>query len=340
MKFGLADFNRYFNDVATFPIIPPDITGDPAEYLVSSGLACIGTPEDCIAHFERLWKGSSGGLGGILLLAHNWADWAQTQRSYELMARYVHPHFQRNSNALRDFSYADAKGKHATAGMEMQQAVQAAIEKHAAGRMGATEARQGARREAIRNLTPSSSAARTCGRWRGWRISDGGVVWFDSLQSGSTPNGPEPVAPDAEPVEYGSQALRPTFLSQTESHRRIDLRKRLAPMNPLPLPCDSLPGRGRGDVAPPRFRHAGRILCVPGGSMSGKGADAALRTLFARRHRQLRRNHTSFSPIARRAATASARPRRAPHPPAAKPARARGRELLDLGRADLRRRHL
>ena len=134
VKFGLADFNRYFTDVATFPIIPPEITGDPAEYLVTSGLACIGTPEDCIAHFERLWKGSNGGLGGILLLAHNWADWAQTQRSYELMARYVHPHFQRHSNALRDFSYDDAKGKHATAGMEMQQAVQAAIEKHAAGR--------------------------------------------------------------------------------------------------------------------------------------------------------------------------------------------------------------
>jgi len=133
VKFGLADFNRYFTDVATFPIIPPDI-GDPAAYLISSGLGCIGTPDDCIAHFERLWRGSNGGLGGILLLAHNWADWAQTKRSYELMARYVHPHFQRHSNALRDVSYADAKGKHATAGVEMQQAVQAAIEKYQAAK--------------------------------------------------------------------------------------------------------------------------------------------------------------------------------------------------------------
>ena len=79
VKFGLADFNRYFTDVATFPIIPPEITGDPAEYLTTSGLACIGTPDDCVRHFERLWKGSNGGLGGILLLAHNWADWAATQ---------------------------------------------------------------------------------------------------------------------------------------------------------------------------------------------------------------------------------------------------------------------
>lgn len=132
VTFGLNDFNRYFNEVATFPIIPPDITGDPADYLVSSGLACIGTPDDCIRHFERLWKGSNGGLGAILLLAHNWADWAATQRSYELMARYVHPHFQRNANALRDFSYDDAKGKHATAGAEMRNAVQAAIDRHQA----------------------------------------------------------------------------------------------------------------------------------------------------------------------------------------------------------------
>ena len=132
VKFGLADFNRYFSEVATFPIIPPDVTGDPAEYLTTSGLACIGTPEDCVRHFERLWKGSDGGLGGILLLAHNWADWTATLRSYELMARYVHPQFQRNSNALRVWSYDDARAKYATAGAQMKSAVQAAIEKHQA----------------------------------------------------------------------------------------------------------------------------------------------------------------------------------------------------------------
>src|SRR5690349_19395612 len=47
LKFGLEAYRRYFTEVATFPIIPPDVTGDPAEYLVSSGLACIGTPDDC-----------------------------------------------------------------------------------------------------------------------------------------------------------------------------------------------------------------------------------------------------------------------------------------------------
>src|SRR5947208_972457 len=101
VEFGLDDFRRYVTEVATFPIIPPDVTGDPAEYLVSSGLACIGTPDDCVRYFERLWVGSRGGFGGVLLLAHNWADWSATRHSYELMARYVHPHFQRNANALR-----------------------------------------------------------------------------------------------------------------------------------------------------------------------------------------------------------------------------------------------
>ena len=66
--------------------------------------------------------------------AHNWADWTATQRSYELIARYVHPHFRRNTNALRDASYGDATAKRATAGMEMQKAVQTAIDKYQAGR--------------------------------------------------------------------------------------------------------------------------------------------------------------------------------------------------------------
>ena len=70
--------------------------------------------------------------GAVLLLAHNWADWAATQRSYELMARYVHPHFQRNSNELRDFSYDDAKEKYASAGLESRAAVQAAIDRYQA----------------------------------------------------------------------------------------------------------------------------------------------------------------------------------------------------------------
>ena len=65
-----------------------------------------------------------------LELAHNWADWEATKRSYELMARYVHPHFQRASNSLRQWSYDDATAKHETAGAESKAAVLGEIEKY------------------------------------------------------------------------------------------------------------------------------------------------------------------------------------------------------------------
>jgi limonene 1,2-monooxygenase len=129
MAFGLERFARYFTDVATFPIIPGGIT-DPVAYLTQNGIAAIGTPDDCIRHFERLWQGSDGGFGAVLLLAHNWADWAATKRSYELMARFVHPHFQRQSNHLRAWSYDDATAKHATAGAQSADAVMAEIERY------------------------------------------------------------------------------------------------------------------------------------------------------------------------------------------------------------------
>ena len=100
VKFGLHAFRDYFTDVATFPIVPPDIE-DPYTFLVESGAACIGTPDDAIAYIENLLKGS-GGFGAIMELAHNWADWEATKRHYELMARYVHPHFQRSRELRRE----------------------------------------------------------------------------------------------------------------------------------------------------------------------------------------------------------------------------------------------
>jgi limonene 1,2-monooxygenase len=131
VKFGLDRFAQYFTDVATFPIIPTGIT-DAAEFLTKEGLACIGTPEDCVRHFERLWKGSDGGFGAVLLLAHNWADWPATLRSYELMARFVHPHFQRMANTPRQVSYDTAAGNRDTYSVQSQAAVNSEIEKYAA----------------------------------------------------------------------------------------------------------------------------------------------------------------------------------------------------------------
>ncbi len=129
VKHGLDAFCDYFRDVATFPIVPGDIT-DRYEYMINSGAACIGTPDDAIAFIQRLQKGS-GGFGVIMELAQNWADWAETKRHYELMARYVHPHFQ-SSREWRTDSYAYARDHHDEFTGQSGAAVQAEIDRMAA----------------------------------------------------------------------------------------------------------------------------------------------------------------------------------------------------------------
>ncbi len=128
VRFGLEAFAQYFRDVATFPIVPAGI-GDAYEWLLDNQAACIGTPDDAIAYIETLQRGS-GGFGAILELAHNWADWDATKRHYELMARYVHPHFQ-GSRTLRHASYDFATDNGDRFRDESQAAVQAAIDRHA-----------------------------------------------------------------------------------------------------------------------------------------------------------------------------------------------------------------
>jgi limonene 1,2-monooxygenase len=134
VQYGIHAFRDYFNDVATFPIVPPDVA-DPYTFFTESGAACIGTPDDAIAYIEQLLKGT-GGFGGILELAHNWADWGATKRHYELMARYVHPHFQ-DSRTLRIESYDFARDHHEDYGTQSRAAVQAEIDKLAAKRAAA-----------------------------------------------------------------------------------------------------------------------------------------------------------------------------------------------------------
>ncbi len=131
VRFGIDAFRDYFSDVGTFPIVPPDIK-DPYTFFVESGAGCIGTPDDAIAYMEDLLKGS-GGFGAIMELAHNWADWEATKRHYELMARFVHPHFQRSRELRRD-SYAYARDRHEEFTGQSAAAVQAAIDSLAARR--------------------------------------------------------------------------------------------------------------------------------------------------------------------------------------------------------------
>jgi limonene 1,2-monooxygenase len=91
-------------------------------------MAVIGTPEDAIARIQQLVD-QSGGFGAFLLMAHNWAPWAATQRSYELMARYVFPKFQNlNDNREASMAWVGANKEAFTA--EVRGAVGARIVQH------------------------------------------------------------------------------------------------------------------------------------------------------------------------------------------------------------------
>ena len=71
--------------------------------MIARGGVIIGTPDDAIARIRELQE-ASGGFGGILGLAHEWASREKTVRSYELFARYVAPQFQTVSAQQIDYS--------------------------------------------------------------------------------------------------------------------------------------------------------------------------------------------------------------------------------------------
>ena len=61
--------------------------------MVERGAWCVGTPDDLVAKIKQLDE-ESGGFGGFLMSANEWGTREQVLHSYELVARYVMPHFQ------------------------------------------------------------------------------------------------------------------------------------------------------------------------------------------------------------------------------------------------------
>lgn len=88
VEFGVEGWADYLRNVAALPIVPGG--GDVIDALMSSHMAVIGTPDDAVAQIKRLQE-QSGGFGTLVLFAHNWADWPETKRSYEMFARFVMP---------------------------------------------------------------------------------------------------------------------------------------------------------------------------------------------------------------------------------------------------------
>jgi limonene 1,2-monooxygenase len=123
------------------PLAPAANSGKhPIDDMIDSGRAVIGTPEDAIAQIKRL-QTKQGVFGAFLQLAHNWATWDHTIKSYELWAEHVAPVFK-NANASRQASYDwTMANAHDFMGQAMK-AASAMIRKHAnerAAKSAATE---------------------------------------------------------------------------------------------------------------------------------------------------------------------------------------------------------
>src|SRR6185295_4132197 len=91
----------YFQKVVALPGVPESGTMEEClDAMVDNGLIVVGTPDDLIQQLERL-ETQSGGFGAFLVTAHEWANRTATRRSYELIARYVMPHFQASNAYTR-----------------------------------------------------------------------------------------------------------------------------------------------------------------------------------------------------------------------------------------------
>jgi limonene 1,2-monooxygenase len=105
-KFGFEKWRDYFSGISA--VAGRETTENrPLETLVEEGVAVVGTPDDAIAQIRRLQK-KQGEFGCFLQLAHNWANFENTKKSYELWQRHVTPAVN-GANIARETALAWAK---------------------------------------------------------------------------------------------------------------------------------------------------------------------------------------------------------------------------------------
>jgi limonene 1,2-monooxygenase len=126
VEYGLEKWIGYANDIVPAPNPVPRGLADPVGWMLKNQRAIIGTPDDAVETIERMLE-VTGGFGGVLVFAQDWANWQATQRSFELIAEEVRPKL-RGSNVLRQASYdsnapiQEANRAAAQAGVEEAQA--------------------------------------------------------------------------------------------------------------------------------------------------------------------------------------------------------------------------
>jgi limonene 1,2-monooxygenase len=127
VKFGLDKWQGYFSGISA--VAGREATeNQSAQQMVENGVAVIGTPDDAIAQIRRLQK-KQGDFGVFLQLAHNWADFENTKKSYELWQRHVTPVIN-GANTARETALDWARNnKERFIGAAMNAAMQT-IQKH------------------------------------------------------------------------------------------------------------------------------------------------------------------------------------------------------------------
>ncbi len=90
---GHANVTREYFDKTLGHGSPEVPDGQLLEYVMERHGVIVGTPDDAIEAIDRLQE-ISGGFGGLLVRVEDWTSPPKLLRSYELLARYVMPHYQ------------------------------------------------------------------------------------------------------------------------------------------------------------------------------------------------------------------------------------------------------
>jgi len=126
VKFGYQKWADYFAGI-TGGVAGREGQGS-VEDAAKAGAIVVGTPDDAIAQIRRL-QAKQGEFGVFLQLAHNWANFENTKKSYELWQRHVTPVINK-ANEARETAFNWARdNKERFIGAAMTAAMQT-IQKH------------------------------------------------------------------------------------------------------------------------------------------------------------------------------------------------------------------
>ena len=133
-EFGFHEWIDYTHDIVPAPPGFPRGVANPAQFCNDSQLGIVGTPDDAIREIERV-RQKLGGMGAVLVFGNDLAPWPAQQRSFELLAEFVKPHFT-GANRARQASYDWTAQRQVENRQKAQSAVASATDEFAARRAG------------------------------------------------------------------------------------------------------------------------------------------------------------------------------------------------------------